>query len=80
MKHRISQFWIDWAAGRLTLSPLFAERDAIRPHDEAEVDDDIPMSRWLALSDADRNDTVFQYCSRRPPVRVVLDDWKRVAA
>lgn len=61
--HMYSSFWLGIAAGLITLSPIWADRDEPVELHPAEA---IDMAAWLRLPDAERITIVEQYTTRRP--------------
>lgn len=66
--HTYSTFWLAWAAGLITFSAGWAERDA---SEELHPLEHLDMQAWLRLSDAEHIAIVEQYAHRRPCRAVV---------
>lgn len=69
--HCYSPFWLGYAAGRVRLSAIWADRElALRRAVEVGSVEAVPpteMHAWLRLSDQEHSDQVFAYAGTRPP-------------
>lgn len=77
--HTYSGFWLGYCAGLLTLSSLWADRDAPEaiepgPLHPAEA---LDMDQWLALPERQRAAIVGEYAPKRKPVIKYADGTER---
>lgn len=64
---RYSSFWLAYVAGLISLSPLWADRDAPAQPDPF---DDEEMASWLRRSDAEHQAILASYVHQVVPRRV----------